>query len=68
MKIVFETEDELEAKRMLKASDMACFIWKLVHNGWRDFNHTDYDYDKAWDKIRELLVEHNIDCDDLMGG
>ena len=65
MKHIFETEDEQEAKRIVKSLDMANFIWELVHNGWRDFKHTDYDYNPAWEKINQLLVEHNIDIDDL---
>jgi hypothetical protein len=44
---------------------MAEFIWELVHNGWRDFKHTDYEWEKAWDKINSLLLEHGIDVDDL---
>ncbi len=66
MKSTFTTDDPTEAKRLAKATDMALFIWELVHNGWRDFKHTDYDYTKAWDKIHELLEEHNIDIDDLI--
>ena len=65
MKVVFESEDEQEIKRLAKSNDMALFISELVHNGWRDFKHTDYDYSKAWDKINELLSEHRIDIDDL---
>lgn len=66
MKAIFETDDPFEIKRLAKSTDMAYFIWELVHNGWRDFKHTDYDYQKAWDKIRELLDEHNINIDDLV--
>jgi len=65
MKVTFETEDPMEAKMLAKSQDMAMFIWELVHNGWREFKHTDYEYEKAWDKIRELLEEHNINIDDL---
>lgn len=65
MKAIFKSKDENEIKRIAKANDMASFIWELVHNGWRDFKHTDYDYQKAWDKIHELLEEHGIDIDDL---
>lgn len=65
MKVTFETEDPMEVKMLAKANDMALFIWELVHNGWREFKHTDYEYEKAWDKIRELLEEHNINIDDL---
>jgi hypothetical protein len=66
MKMIFETEDQAEAMRILKANDMASFIWQLVNNGWRDFKHTDYEYEKAWAKINELLEQHNINPDELM--
>jgi len=65
MKVTFETEDPMEVKVLAKANDMALFIWELVHNGWREFKHTDYEYEKAWDKIHDLLKEHNINIDDL---
>jgi hypothetical protein len=65
MKAVFESEDPTEIKRLSKANDMSSFIWELVHNGWRDFKHTDYEWEKAWDKINSLLLEHGIDVDDL---
>lgn len=65
MKAYFESEDSMEIKRIVKADDMAFFIWELVHNGWREFKHTDYDYQPAWDKIKELLDEHGIDIDDI---
>jgi uncharacterized lipoprotein len=65
MKIVFETDDEKEAARILKSNDMASFIWELVHNGWRDFKHTNYDYEKAWKKINQLLEKHDIKIDDI---
>ena len=55
-----------ELKRIAKSEDMALFIWELVNNGWRDFKHTDYDYQKSWGKIHELLDEYNIDVDDLI--
>ncbi|WPZ08801.1 hypothetical protein [Roseivirga spongicola] len=65
MKVTFETEDEKEAKRLAKANDMAFMLWDLVHNGWRDFKHTDYDYEKSWNKIHELLDQYKIDVDEL---
>jgi len=66
MKVIFESEEEKEIQRLAKANDMAFFIWELVHNGWRDFKHTDYDYQKSWDKIHELLDKHNINIDRLV--
>ena len=65
MKAKFKSKDPQEIKRLAKADDMARFIWELVHNGWREFKHTDYDYKKAWNKINELLEEHNININDL---
>jgi len=62
----FKTNNIKEAKRMLQSENMASFIWELVHNGWREFKHTNYDYTKAWSKIHELLEEYNIDIDDLI--
>jgi hypothetical protein len=33
---------------------------------YMDFKHTDYDYQKSWDKLHDIMLEHNIDVDDLM--
>ena len=66
MKATFTTEEPQEILRLAKSTNMAHFIWELVHNGWRDFKHTDYDYEPAWDKIHELLKDHGIDADELM--
>ena len=65
MVVTFTSEDDQEIKRLAKSNDMAQFIWELVHNGWRDFKHTNYDYEPAWEKISELLEHHNINIDDL---
>ena len=66
MKATFESDNEVEIKRLAKSSDMAMFIWELVHNGWRDFKHTDYNFQKSWDKIYDLLREFDINIDDLV--
>ena len=60
-----ECSDNVKLKRLAKMSDMVRFIWELVHNGWREFDDTDYDYKKSWDKIQELLDKYRIDIDDL---
>lgn len=65
MKATFLTDDPNEIKILAKANDMAMFIWELKHNGWRDFKHTDYDYEPAWNKINELLDQYKINIDDL---
>ena len=66
MKITIETKDKEEARRLLASNNMANFIWELVHNGWREFKHTDYNYERAWAKINSMLEEHNIVIDDLV--
>jgi len=66
MKAIFTSEDPVEIKRIAKSDDMANFIWELVVNGWREFKYTDYDYEPAWKKIRDLLEEHRIDIEDLI--
>jgi hypothetical protein len=66
MKAIFTSEDPVEIRRIAKSDDMANFIWELVVNGWRDFKYTDYDYEPAWKKIRDLLEEHRIDIEDLI--
>lgn len=59
-------DDKIEHMRCIKATDMAICLWEIVNNGWREFKHTDYDYEKAWDKIRDIISEHNINIDDLV--
>ena len=67
MKATFETEDLQEILLFANSSKMASFIWQLVHNGYREFKSTDYDYQPAWDKINELLDEYDIDIDSIIG-
>lgn len=66
MEAIFKSEDDMEIKRLAKSTDMALFIWELVNNGWREFKHTDYEYEKAWDKIHKLLDDYNINIEDLV--
>ena len=66
MVATFRSDEPTEIKRLAKSTDMALCLWEIVHNGWRDFKHTNYDYQKAWDKIHDILSEHNIDVDDLI--
>ena len=66
MKAIFESEDKMEILRIIKSNDMASFIWELVYNGWREFKETDYEYEKAWNKIDELLKLHDINIDELI--
>ena len=60
MKAIFETDDPIEILKLAKSNDMASFIFELVNNGWRDFKHTDYDYQPAWDKINELIERFEL--------
>ena len=62
MKANFTSEDEKEIKRIVKSTDMALFIWELVHNGWRQLEG----HEQAWAKIHELLDQYGIDIDDLI--
>jgi len=66
MNVSFKSNDPIEIKRLAKSADMAACLFEIVHNGWREFKHTDYDYQKAWDKIIDIISEHNIDVDDLI--
>ena len=66
MKTTVTTKDPTEAKRLAKADDMAAALWEIIHNGWRDFKHTGYNFERSWDKIREILEEYKIDVDDLV--
>ena len=66
MEAIFKSKDDMEIKRLAKSTDMALFIWELVNNGWREFKHTDYEYEKAWDKIHKLLDDYNINIEDLV--
>ena len=61
----FTTTDPQQAMRWAKADDMACAIWELVYNGWREFKETDYDYERAWQVIHETLEDHRIDVEDI---
>jgi hypothetical protein len=60
MKATFTTKDPNEIIILSKASDMQAFIFELVNNGWREFKQTDYDYQPAWKKINELIVDYNL--------
>ena len=63
--ITIKTKDKQKALRMIKADDMASALWEIVNNGWRKFKHTDYDYQPAWDQIRDILEEYNINVNEI---
>ena len=61
----FTTTDPQQALRWAKADDMASALWELVNNKWRQFKETDFEYERAWDVIRETLEDHRIDVEDI---
>ena len=56
----------LDAKRKAKALDMALCLFEIQNNVWREFKHTDYDYEPLIHKINDCIDEHNIIVDDLV--
>ena len=63
MEVIFKSEDPMEIRRLAKATDMACFIFELVHNAWRG----EEDESKiSMDKVREMLEDNNIIIDDII--
>ena len=65
MKVTFETEDTLEAKMIIKASDMAGFIWELTHNALRPLESKDVDTEPFERIINRLLEEFDINIDEI---
>jgi len=70
---ISDPDDYVEFKRVMKANDMASMLFELLRNTkkgmeWelenKDFDKYDtleYVYDKIWD----LVKEHNIDIDEI---
>lgn len=74
MKAILEfnlPEDNIEYMQAIKAMDMTNFIFQLVHNSKKSLiykaNGDDEEkgIDSVFDKIYELLNEHNINIDEL---
>jgi hypothetical protein len=67
-------DDEIELKRFLKATDMALVLWELIHNSkksleWKMEADTISRYDAldmVFERITELLEEHDINVDKLI--
>jgi hypothetical protein len=67
-------DDEIELKRFLKATDMALVLWELMHNSkksleWKMESDTIsryYALDMVFERITELLEEHDINVDKLI--
>lgn len=66
MKVIIESDDPMEIKRLIKSKDMALCLWDIIHNSWREFKHTDYDYKLYLEKIGDLMDEHDINIDELI--
>ena len=49
-------DDQMELKRVMKATDMAMFIWELKHNFWRKWKHDDSDFNL------EHIKKHWVSC------
>jgi len=58
----------MKHKRMVKAFDMASFIWELQHNFWRKWKHdeSNFNLDNYKEALSELLYEYHINIDDLI--
>ena len=69
-----ETDDIKAHLRAVKSLDMSIALWEIIHNTkkkieWSLENEELDQYDTlelVFDKIHEILKEHNIDLDELM--
>ena len=69
-----ETDDIKAHLRAVKSLDMSIALWEIIHNTkkkieWSLENEELDQYDTlelVFDKIYEILKEHNIDLDELM--
>jgi len=59
MEYIFKTNDDLQAKQMIKANDMAMMIWELYHNRLKKFCVKDRG------EILSLFDEYNIKPNEL---
>lgn len=59
MQYIFKTDDELQAKQILKSNDMAMMIWDLYVNRLKNFTQKDRE------EIICLLDEYNIIPEEL---
>ena len=69
-----EADDMMAHKRAVKATDMALALWEITHNTkkgleWKmdgkEINKYDA-LDMVYEKIYEIMEEHNIKLDDLI--
>ena len=69
-----DRDDRIEFERMMKARDMAMFIWEIDMNGYRKFTKYNDRQDGAYQEgieevfeyFRALLTHHDIDIEQLI--
>ena len=69
-----DTDDMYAHKRAIKSLDMALALWTITHNTKKSLEWSmegkemdKYDaLEMVFEKIHEIISEHNIDLDDLM--
>lgn len=66
MKTTITTEDEMEAKRLIKSLDMANALFEIQYNLFRYFEDDECDHTPVFEKIGEIFEEHGIDVDELV--
>ena len=70
MKVYFKAEDGQESKMLAKSFDMACFLWQLKHNLWKQKYKYNPEQTDPFDVIQYILEvmenEYNINPDDFI--
>ena len=69
-----DRDDRIEFERMMKARDMAMFIWEIDMNGYRKFTKYNDRQDGAYQEgieevfeyFRALLTHHDINIEQLI--
>jgi hypothetical protein len=69
-----DPDDIMAHKRAIKSDDMALALWEITHNTKKrlEWSMEGKEIDKydalelVFDKIHEIMSEHNIDLDDLI--
>lgn len=66
MRVTITTEDEMEAKRLVKSFDMASVLFEIHNNLFRYFEDDECDHTAVFEKIGDIFEEHDIDVDELI--
>jgi hypothetical protein len=72
MKYTFQTNDDYEARRILKADDMAIALWDIQFNLRKRCEHqiegigADEFLDKIFEELNDILEENDINADKLV--